>query len=332
MSDQNGENDIDAGLLLHELRNVNQNEDEDEDEIIREQRERMPDIAFMRQSGQNEVDQENVPPGLLSRSNLIFSQPDPLRRTLNDNRETFPPNGSKSYHRDRNWDQPLGDAVYNIYEDIFDLLTKWTNVKIRKTLEALRNEETDIAYYMTEITNEDMKKYFGTLLTQTIFKGNHMTIRDWIIKLPKTMSAWGRPNCYWISIRRFDWIRRHLDCGDNVKVDKLDQKGKVIYSNRRDPQTQQLIPKKALCLKTKFDSLYDSFNTISIKQKEPKDNIIALDESMRPSYSWKDPCKVYMPNKPVKDWIFNIKTSTRNDFSNFPCDIRNQQVITIILM
>ena len=303
MSDQ--ENDIDAGLLLHELRNVQQNQDEDE--IIREQRECMPDQAFMRQDGEIEIDQENIAPGLLSGRDLIYSQPEPLRRTLNDNRETFPPNGSKFYHREQNWDKPIGDAVYDLYKDIFDLLTKWTNVKIRKSLESLRNESKDIDPHMTEITNEDLKKYFGTLLTQTLFKGDHMRIRDWIIKLPKTMAAWGRPKCDWIKMRRFDWIRRHLDCGDNVKIDKLDKKGNVINSNRRDPQTQQLIPKKTLCLNSKFALLYSIFNLISIKQKEPADNVVALDESMRPSYSWKDPCKFYMPNKPVKDWIFVSK-------------------------
>ena len=52
MSEPHAENDADAGLLLHELRNVNANEYEDEDEIEREQRERMPDIAFIRQESQ----------------------------------------------------------------------------------------------------------------------------------------------------------------------------------------------------------------------------------------------------------------------------------------
>ena len=39
MSEPHAENDIDAGLLLQELRNVNPDECEDEDEIEREQRE-----------------------------------------------------------------------------------------------------------------------------------------------------------------------------------------------------------------------------------------------------------------------------------------------------
>ena len=323
MSDRNGENNIDAGLLLHELQNVHHGLNDDEDEIMREQRDRMPDIAFMRQDGLNEENQENEPPGLLSRRNQIYSQPDIIRRALNDSRETFPPNGSKFYHREENWNQPLGDAVYNIYKGIFDQVTEWTNVKIRKTLEIVRSKNEPVTDIMAEVSNEDIKKYFGTLLLQVIFKGNHMTIRDWIIKLPKTMSAWGRPKCSWILIQRFDWIRRHLDCGEDVKIDKIDKKGNVIYSNRRDPETQQLIPKKVLCLNTKFRKLYNIFNTVSIRQKEPQDNIAALDESMRPSYSWKDPTKLYMPNKPVKDRIFTMIT-LQVLLPVFYTDIRNQ--------
>ena len=303
MSEPHAENDIDAGLLLQELRNVNPDECEDEDEIEREQRERMPDIAFLREEVPNEVDQENLPPGKLSRRNQIYRQPDIIRRTLNDKRETFPPNGTKIYHQENAWTQPLGDVVYNIYSEIFDELTKWTNVNIRKTLDSLRSQNKEIQCHMSEVKNEDIKQYFGTLLTQTLFKGDHMRLKDWILKLPKTMAAWGRPNCYWIKILRFDWIRKHLDSGENVIVDKVDKKGNVIYSNRRDTETGQPISKKALCLKSKFETLYSIFNTVSLQLKEPTDNIIALDESMRPSYSWKDPCKVYMPAKPIKEWI-----------------------------
>ena len=113
---------------------------------------------------------------------------------------------------------------------------------------------------MSEVTNEDIKQYFGTLLTQTIFKGNHMRLREWILKLPKTMAAWGRSQCYWMKWLRFDWIRKHLDCGENVKVNKVDKKGNVINSNRRDTETGEPIPKKALCLKSKFESFYNIFN------------------------------------------------------------------------
>ena len=108
------------------------------------------------------------------------------------------------------------------------------------------------------------------------------------------------------------------------KLKKKDKKGNVLYSNRRDPETQQFIPKKALCLKSKFLTLFSIFNSISIKQKEPQDNIVALDESMRPSYSWKDPCQVYMPNKPVKDRVFTIIVSQLCLLSIFHSDIRNQ--------
>ena len=48
MSEPNAENDIDAGLLLQELRNVNPDECEDEDEIEREQRERMGFLVLVR--------------------------------------------------------------------------------------------------------------------------------------------------------------------------------------------------------------------------------------------------------------------------------------------
>ena len=304
MSEGHEGNINDEGLLFHELRSVNLCEYENEDEIQREQRERMPDIAFLREEGQNEENQENIPPGKLSRSNQIYSQPDTIRRTLNDNRETFDPNGTKIFHSGDSWNQPLGDVVYNLYSDIFCLITIWTNVNIRKTLDTFRAQNKEITCYMTEVTNEDIKQYFGTLLTQTIYKGSHMRIKEWIQKLPKTMSAWGRPDCDWMIFQRFDWIRSHLDCGENVKIDSLDKKGNVIYSNRRDPETNERIPRKSLCLKSKFESLYNIFNTVSLKQKEPQDNIVALDESMRPSYSWKDPCKVYMPAKPIKDRIF----------------------------
>ena len=163
---------------MHELRNVQLEQNHDEDEIMREQRERMPDIAFMREDDPNEVNQENEPPGLLSRRNQIYSQPDIIRRALNDNRETFAPNGSKFYHREENWNQPPGDTIYNLYKEMFDQVTEFTNVKIRKTLEMIRSKNEPITHIMAEVTNEDIKKYFGTLLLQVIFKGNHMTIRD----------------------------------------------------------------------------------------------------------------------------------------------------------
>ena len=158
---------------------------------------------------------------------------------------------------------------------------------------------------MSEVTENEIKQYFGTHLTQTLYKGHHMRLREWIDKLPKTMAAWDRPDCYWLKRDRFDWIRTHLDCGENVKVNKLDKKGNVMYSNVRDPVTNERLPKKFLCLETKLGTMYSLFNTISIAQKEPDNNMVALDESMRPSYSWKDPCMVYMAGKPIKVRIFD---------------------------
>ena len=294
-----GENPDDAGYLLHELQNANQVEPDDNFEA--EQRERMPDAAFLRDNADEEIELEENNQGKIGRGNQIWTQPDKIRRTLNDNRETFGPSGIKIYHSSINWtNQPLGDAVYDLYSEIFVEFTEWTNVNIRKSVQKLRENDQIVKEFMSEVTEEDIRRYFGTHLIQTLFKGHHMRLREWIDKLPKTMAAWDRPDCHWIKRDRFDWIRTHLDCGENVKVNKLDKKGNVIYSNARDPVTNERLPKKFLCLKTKLGKMYSLFNTISTAQKEPDHNIVALDESMRPSYSWKDPCKVYMPAKPIK--------------------------------
>ena len=144
---------------------------------------------------------------------MVHIQPEKIRRTLNDNRLTFGPNG-KYYFRPNKWtDRPLGDAVYELYKDIFVCFTKWTNVRIRKSIESMKARGQTIQKFMTEINDEDLKRYFGTHLTQTLYKGDHMRLKTWIDKLPKTMAAWDRPNCYWIKRNRFDWIRNHLDCG-----------------------------------------------------------------------------------------------------------------------
>ena len=292
-----GENPDEEGYLLHELQNASPPSD-----FETEQRDRMPEAAFLRENIEEEIEIEENNQGIIRRSNQVWTQPDRIRRTLNDNREIFGPDGIKIYHQSVKWtNQPLGDAVHDLYKDIFVEFTKWTNVNIRKTLSTLREQEKVINNHMTEVTENDILKYFGTHLTQALFKGSHMRLQEWINKLPKTMAAWDRPDCHWITQKRFDWIRTHLDCGENKKVNKLDKKGNTIYSNARDPVTNERLPKKFLCLKTKFTTIYSLFNTISTAQKEPNNNFIALDESMRPSYSWKDPCKVYKPAKPIKD-------------------------------
>ena len=298
------ENPDDAGYLLHELQNANINNHDEDFEA--EQRERMPDAAFLRENVEEEIEIEGNDQGKIGRGHQVWTQPDKIRRTLNDNRETFGPTGTKIYHPDINWtNQPLGDAVYELYKPIFVEFTKWTNVNIQKSLQKLRDTEKPIKKFMSEVTENEIKQYFGTHLTQTLYKGHHMRLREWIDKLPKTMAAWDRPDCYWLKRDRFDWIRTHLDCGENVKVNKLDKKGNVMYSNVRDPVTNERLPKKFLCLQTKLGTMYSLFNRISIAQKEPDNNMVALDESMRPSYSWKDPCMVYMPAKPIKVRIFD---------------------------
>ena len=315
---ESGENPDEDGYLLHELQNAILNEPEDE--IEAEQRDRMPQAAFLRENIEEEIEDDGNDQGKIGPRHQIWTQPDKIRRTLNDNRETFGPDGVKIYHQSIKWvNQPLGDAVHDLYRDIFVEFTKWTNVNIRNSVKILNDQEKSIKNFMTEVTEDDIKKYFGTHLTQTLFKGHHMRLQEWIDKLPKTMAAWDRPDCHWLNRERFNWIRTHLDCGENVKVNKLDKKGQIIYSNVRDPQTNQRIPKKFLCLKTKLWKIYSLFNTISTAQKEPDGNIVALDESMRPSYSWKDPCKVYMPAKPIK-----VRFEHQiMDFSSSKFDIRN---------
>ena len=299
---EQGEDPNDAGYLLHELQNANINDHDDDLEA--EQREIMPDAAYLRENIEEEIEIEEIDRGKIGRGHQIWRQPERIRRTLNDNRETFGPTGTKIYHNSINWtNQPLGDAVYNLYQPIFGEFTKWTNVNIQKSIKILTDKNEPIKNFMSEVTENEIKQYFGTHLTQTLFKGHHMRLREWLDKLPKTMAAWDRPDCYWLKRERFDWIRTNLDCGENVKVNKLDKKGNVIYSNRRDTVSGERIPRKVLCLTSKFESLYSIFNTVSIQLREPTDNMIALDESMRPSFSCKDDCKVYMPNKPIKDWI-----------------------------
>ena len=301
---EQGEDPNDAGYLLHELLNANINDHDDDLEA--EQREIMPDAAFLRENIEEEIEIEETDRGKIGRGHQIWRQPERIRRTLNDNRETFGPTGTKIYHNSINWtNQPLGDAVYNLYQPIFNEFTKWTNVNIRKSIKILTDKDEPIKNFMSEVTEDEIKQYFGTHLTQTLFKGHHMRLREWLDKLPKTMAAWDRPDCYWLKRDRFDWIRTNLDCGENVKVNKLDKKGNVIYSNARDPVTKERIPKRFLCLKTKLGEIYRLFNCISTAQKEPDNNMVALDESMRPSYSWKDPCMVYMPAKPIKVRIFD---------------------------
>ena len=331
---ENLENPDNEGYLLHELQNAQIAQHDDDFEA--EQRNEMPDAAFLRENIEEEIELEEVRPGKIGRGNQVWRQPERIRRTLNDNRETFGPTGIKIFHPSAKWtNQPLGDTVYELYSDIFVEYTKWTNVNIRKSWAILENEGKSIQKFMAEVSEDDIKKYFGTHLTQTLFKGQHMRLQEWIDKLPKTMAAWDRPDCYWIKRDRFHWIRAHLDCGENVKIEKRDKKGNVLYSNTRDPVTKERLPKRTLCLKTKFQKIYDLFNTISTAQKEPDNNFVALDESMRPSYSWKDPCKVYMAGKPIKVRIFSCFFNYLYEIVTihiFYTDIHNLEVVPVILM
>ena len=96
-----GEN-VAAGILLHELQNINPNGVFDEEEFEEEQRRMMPDAAFAREEvEENETvvqnqdisadnhNKENEPTDKLSCKNLVYEQPEPIRRTLNDRRERF---------------------------------------------------------------------------------------------------------------------------------------------------------------------------------------------------------------------------------------------------
>ena len=98
---ENGDND---GYLLHELRNV---PPEPDDGIEEEQRARMPAAAFLGDNVEDEVQIDGNISNLIGPSNSVYIQPEKIRRTLNDNRETFGPNG-KYYHQSSKWDGPLG--------------------------------------------------------------------------------------------------------------------------------------------------------------------------------------------------------------------------------
>ena len=109
---------------------------------------------------------------------------------MNDDRDTFGPNGTRIYHPASSWThKSLGDAVTDPYQGIFDLYVKWTNHNIEIKLEHYRDMNIKIHPHMTEITSADLKKYFGTLLTQSLFKGEHMRLQEWINKMAKTMIA-----------------------------------------------------------------------------------------------------------------------------------------------
>ena len=108
------ENPDEEGYLLHELQNASPPED-----FETEQRERMPEAAFLRENIEEEIEIEENNQGIISRSNQVWTQPDRIRRTLNDNRETFGTDGIKIYHQSVKWtNQPLGDAVHDLYKDI----------------------------------------------------------------------------------------------------------------------------------------------------------------------------------------------------------------------
>ena len=79
-----GENPDEEGYLLHELQNASPPSD-----FETEQRDRMPEAAFLRENIEEEIEFEGNNQGIISRSNQVWTQPDRIRRTLNDNREIF---------------------------------------------------------------------------------------------------------------------------------------------------------------------------------------------------------------------------------------------------
>ena len=81
---ESGENPDAAGYLLHELQNATLNEPEDD--IEAEQRERMPEAAFLRENNEEvEIDENYL--GKIGPGHQVWTQPDKIRRTLNDNRD-----------------------------------------------------------------------------------------------------------------------------------------------------------------------------------------------------------------------------------------------------
>mgnify|MGYP000328335893 CR=1 FL=1 len=91
---------------------------------------------------------------------------------------------------------------------------------------------------------------------------------------------------------RFFFIGRYIDVGKVELIQKISD-GKPIYKRNNEPYLWENLSKKIV-------PILDKINCQNKKFKMPEDRQLAIDESLRASFSKRDPLRTYIPSKPKK--------------------------------
>ena len=251
------------------------------------------------EESENESETESQSSEIADISDLVFEKcekehksagrPSRLRGAHNDlPRSKSIPEEKYSNPRD------LMECIYG--ETLYDEITAGTNEKaekfekIRKIEEAKELEKQgkivdpeSIPYSpFFPITKSDIIEFLGHLLLIWAFKPSSMEIVDFFVLIRAYPEAFGLKDFVIFPQKKFNFINKNLDIGVTVKV--------------ANPEGYSVID-----LNKKLNPIIDHFNKKNIEVKIPDlSKPLAVDESLRGSYSKSCTVKQYMKGKPAK--------------------------------
>ena len=103
-------------------------------------------------------------------------------------------------------------------------------------------------------------------------------------------------------MKRFWFYGSVIDIGENELVQKKYKRGTGAREQWHFVRNRNVDIVQTVDLKKKLNPMTEKLNEINQKLKNPPgtERLIALDESLRASYSRLDPLRTYMPSKPCK--------------------------------
>ena len=177
----------------------------------------------------------------------------------------------------------------NTYENPLDLFNVMYGNKLISEIVTGTNEKivkmnrTDSCYY--PVTESKIEELFGLLIIMNAYKSENEHMRDFLVRLRTYPESFGFQGYKIMTRNEFEFYYSHLDIGTSPKVpNESDPLGRPIYD-----------------LRAKLQPIIDHFNSSNLKLKNPNpDSPLAIDETLRSSYSRSNILRQFMPNKPAK--------------------------------
>ena len=192
----------------------------------------------------------------------------------------------------QHFETPTKLILYLFQKSFFEPILESTNNRIR---EKVANPD-DHFISMTELLQY---KALDHLANENFTKPTHMNIKLWF----KNINYLAKPHIgkndldIKLTIRRFDFISKHLDAGSKVLTDKKIKQGSRWVTCTKPNSTD---PIKIYDLNHKVDPLINNLNKVFLRYKNSNGKLLTLDESFRKSFSRMDRMRTFMPNKPSK--------------------------------